>query len=166
MSIIITVWLVVFSIAGLAFPQTPVLQVDDLRRLTGTQWTGALTYMDYRSNKQVSISSNLTVTQVAGDEMSWVFAYEYPHEPKADSKHTVTITEGGTRVDGKQVTERILLDADTIRIAAEQAGTDNDRKALLRYTYLIAPSHFSIKKEVRYEGTAEFFERNRYSWKR
>jgi hypothetical protein len=166
MNILIAASLVVFSIAGLALPQTPVLQVDDLRRLTGTQWTGSLTYTDYRSNKKVSIPSNLIVTQVAGDEMSWVFAYEYPHEPKANSKHTLTITEGGTRVDGRQVIERILLDADTIRIVTEQAGADNDRKALLRHTYLIAPSQFSLKKEVRYEGTAEFFERNRYSWKR
>jgi hypothetical protein len=35
-----------------------------------------------------------------------------------------------------------------------------------RYTYLIEASSFSIGKEVRPEGAAEFFARNRYSWKR
>lgn len=43
---------------------------------------------------------------------------------------------------------------------------DNDKRALFRYTYLLGAKSLSIKKEVRYEGASEFFERNEYSWKR
>ena len=166
MSIFVTALLVVSSLAGPAFPQTPKVQAGDLRRLTGTQWTGSLTYLDYRSNKRVSIPSNLTVTQSAGDDMSWVFEYQYPDEPKANGKRAVTITGGGTLIGGEEVIERTTLDGDALRIVTEQAGSDNDREALFRHTYLLAPSSFSIKKEVRYEGTTAFFERSRYSWKR
>ena len=58
--------------------QSPRVSAEDLRGLTGARWTGTLTYLDYRSNKQVFIPSNLTVTQAAGDENAWVFEYEYP----------------------------------------------------------------------------------------
>lgn len=166
MSIFVTALLVVSYFTALAFPQTPRVQAGDLRRLTGTRWMGVLTYLDYRSNKRVSIPSNLTVTQSAGDEMSWVFEYRYPGEPKANSKRAVTVTGGGSLIDGEEVIERTALDGGALRIVTERAGSDNDKKALFRHTYLFAASSFSIKKEVRYEGTAEFFERNLYSWER
>lgn len=166
MNIFVTVLLVASSLAGLNFSQTPKFQAKDLRRLTGAQWTGALTYLDYSANKKVSIPSNLTVTQSAGDKMSWVFDYQYPDEPRANKKHPVSITEGGTVIDGEKVVERMTLDAAALRIVTEQAGSDDDKRALFRHTYLFAASSFSIKKEVRYEGTAEFFERNEYRWKR
>ncbi|HJU54258.1 MAG TPA: hypothetical protein VJ715_06795 [Pyrinomonadaceae bacterium] len=146
--------------------QAPTVRLEDLGQLTGEPWAGSLTYLDYRSNKKVSIPSNLTVTRVPGEEMSWVFEYQYPDEPQANSKQTVTITEGGTVIDGEKVIERTALDGGALKLVTERTGSDNDRKALFRYTYLLGPSTFSIKKEVRPEGAAAFFERNEYSWKR
>ncbi|HEX7177685.1 MAG TPA: hypothetical protein VF240_20670 [Pyrinomonadaceae bacterium] len=166
MSVFVSALLILSSFAGLAFPQTPKVRAEDLRPLTGAQWTGSLTYLDYRANKKVSIPSNLTVTQLAGDEMSWVFEYQYPDEPKANSKQTVTLSKDGTVIDGETVIERTSLDGRMLRIVTEQTGKDNDKDALFRYTYLLGPSSFSLKKEVRPEGVAEFFERNQYSWKR
>ena len=166
MRIFVYALLIASSFAGLAFPQTPKVQVEDLTRLTGAQWTGGLTYLDYSSNKKVSLPSNLTVTRALGDEMSWVFEYQYPDEPKANSKRTLTLSKDGTVFDGETVIERASLDGGTLRIVTEQSGKDNDKDALFRYTYLLGPSSFSIKKEVRPVGAAEFFERNQYSWKR
>ncbi len=37
---------------------------------------------------------------------------------------------------------------------------------MFRFTYTLDGAAFSVKKEVKPEGAAEFFERNRYSWKR
>lgn len=166
MSIFVSILLVAASFAGLALPQAPAVRVEDLAQLTGAPWTGSLTYLDYRSNKKVSIASTLTVTRVPDDELSWVFEYQYPDEPKANSKQTVTIGEGGAVIDGEKVVERTVLDGGALKVVTEQDGSDDDRKALFRYTYLFGPSSFSIKKEVRPEGSAEFFERNQYSWKR
>jgi len=47
-----------------------------------------------------------------------------------------------------------------------KSGMDNNKKALFRFTYMISPKSFSIKKEVRYEVMQEYLERNQYNWKR
>ncbi len=166
MSLFGSALLIALSMVALAFPQTPRARAEDLRRLTGARWMGTLVYLDYRSNKEVSIRSNLTVTELPGEVSSWVFEYEYPDEPKANSTQTVTLDQDGTVIDVGTVIERITLDGGALRIVTERRGRDNNRDALFRYTYLIGASSFSIKKEVRPEGAAEFFERNRYSWKR
>ena len=152
--------------AALILPQSAKVLPEDLRRLTGARWAGMLTYTDYGSNKRVSIPSTLTVKEATGDASSWVFEYEYPDEPKANGKQTVKLDEGGTRLDGETVVERTSLDGGLLRIVTERRGTDNDKPALFRYTYLIGPSSFSVKKEARYDGASEFFERNVYSWSR
>lgn len=166
MNIFVSALLVATSFFGFAFTDTPKVTSDDLQRLTGAQWTGQLTYLDYRSNKKISIRSNLKVTQSAVDKLSWVFAYQYPDEPKADSNDTITISADGKMIDGEQVVERSVLAGNTLKIVTEKTGTDNDKKAIFRFTYLLNPTSFSIKKEVRHEGSTELFERNQYSWQR
>ena len=164
---ILFVALSAFSLfAALILPQSAKILPEDLRRLTGARWSGMLTYTDYTSNRRVSIPSTLIVTESAGDASSWVFEYGYPEEPKANGKQTVKLDDGGTRLDGETVVERTSLDGGLLRIVTEKRGTDNDKPALFRYTYIISASSFSVKKEVRIEGASEFFERNVYSWSR
>lgn len=150
----------------LGFSKSPKVKAKDLQQLTGTQWTGTLTYLDYGKNKKVSIPANLIVTTSAADKLSWVFDYQYPDEPKANSKETVTLSRDGKIFDGETVVEKNKLDDGTIKIVTEKAGMDNDKKSQFRFTYLLSRTSFSIKKEVKYDGTNEFFERNQYSWKR
>lgn len=166
MYFLFSVLLIATHLFAPAVPSAPKVTDKDLRLLTGAQWTGTLTYLDYRSNKKVSIPSTLTVTRSAEDKRSWVFDYKYPDEPKADEKETVTISKDGRAINGETVTERTKLPGGTLRIVIEKKGRDNDRDAVFRFTYLLNAKSFSIKKEVRYEGTAEFFERNEFSWKR
>jgi hypothetical protein len=158
--------LVASAFAGLFPPQAPRVSPQDLRKLSGARWTGTLTYLDYRSNKKVSIPSSLTVTQAAGDENAWVFEYEYPDEPKANGKQTLKLEEEGRVFDGETVSERTGLDGGGFRLVTVKRGRDNDKDALFRFTYTLDGGTFSVKKEVKPEGAAEFFERNLYSWKR
>ena len=146
--------------------QTQFVKPEDFRPLTGGRWTGTLVYLDYRSNKEVSIASNLTVTESQGDKLIMIFEYEYPNEPKANSKEQVKLTSDGSSINDEKVVKRENLDGGILRLVTERRGKDNDRDALFRYTYLIAESSFSIKKEVRAEGSTTFFERNRYTWRR
>jgi hypothetical protein len=166
MKVLVFALLAASAFTGLFPTQAPKVSAEDLRLLTGARWTGTLTYLDYRSNKPVSIPSNLTVTQAAGDESAWVFEYEYPEEPKANGKQTLKIEEGGTVFDGETVVERTSLDSGGFRLVTVKRGRDNEKEALFRFTYTLDRSTFSIKKEVRPEGATEFFERNRFSWKR
>jgi len=144
--------------------KTPKIKSSDFKQLTAGQWKGKLTYQDYRSNKKVSILSNLTVTESNEDKLSWIFEYEYPDEPKANKKSIVKISKDGKTFDEETVVERINLPNKTLRIVTTNNGTDNDKPAVFRHTYLLSKKSFSIKKEVKYKGTQEFFERNEYSW--
>jgi len=148
------------------FAQTQTVTPEDFRLLTGKRWMGTLVYRDYRSNKEVSIPSHLTVTESKGDSLTWNFRYEYPDEPKANSAEMVKLTKNGTSINDEMVVAREKLDGGVLRVVTERRGKDNDRDALIRYTYLISPSSFSIKKEVRPADSTEFFERNRYTWQR
>lgn len=139
---------------------------DDLHLLTGTQWSGTLTYLDYRSKKKVTIPVNLNVRANGEDKWSWVFEYEYPDEPQANSKEIVRLSKDGRTMNGEVVLERISLPGNTIRFVTEKNGEDNNRKASIRFTYSVNAKSFSIRKEVRYEGEEQFFERNGYDWKR
>lgn len=163
---IAAVFLITWSLVAPVFSSQPKINQKDLQRITGAQWKGTLSYLDYRSNKKVSIPSNLTVTRSAADKLSWIFEYQYPDEPKANSTDTVTISKDGRVIDGETVIERTSLTGGTIRIVTEKKGTDNDKSALFHYTYLISAHSFSIKKEVRYDGATEFIERNQFDWKR
>lgn len=139
---------------------------DDLQILTGTQWSGTLTYLDYRSKKKVSIPSQLIVRPNGDDKWSWVFEYVFPDEPHANSRDILRLSEDGKTINGEVVLERIGLPDDTVKFVTEKKGEDNNRRASLRFTYLLNATSFSITKEVRYEDEAQFFERNRFDWKR
>jgi len=164
--LIIFVLLFAAVFAGLARSQAPRFSEEDLQRLTGARWRGTLTYTDYRSAKKVSIPSELTVTQAEGQGRAWLFEYVYPAEPKANGRRTVTLGEGGGVFDSEKVVERTGNGDGVVVIVTEKRGKDNDKDALFRFTYTFGGSSFSIRKEVRPEGAAEFFERNRYSWER
>lgn len=163
---LISAFLVASIFLGSPLLRTPKIKASDFQRVTGAQWVGTLTYLDYRSNKKVSIASTLTVTQSAEDKWSWDFDYHYPDEPKANNKDRVAVTREGTIVDGENVVSRTRLPGDTLKIVTEKHGPDNDKPALFRFTYLLSSRSFSIRKEVRYEGTTDFIERNQYSWTR
>lgn len=166
MNVILTAVLSASLLAALALPQTARLLPEDLRRLTGARWTGTLTYTDYSSKRRVSIPSNLVVTERDGDATAWVFEYEYPKEPKANGKREVTLGPNGATFDGETVVERSSLEDGLLRVVTEKRGTDDDRAALFRFTYLVGASSFSVRKEVRHDGAEQFFERNVYSWSR
>ena len=166
MNIFVSVLLTVSSLFGLVSIKTAKIKANDLQRLAGVQWTGTLTYLDYGKNKKVSIPSNLLITRSADDKLLWIFEFQYPDEPQANSKRNVMIGEDGRSFGDEMVVERTKLANKTLKIVTNKNGMDNDKPALLRFTYLLGPTSFSIRKEVKYEGASEFFERNEYSWRR
>ena len=148
----------------------PLLQqqllVEDIQVLTGDKWVGSLTYRDYRSNKMVSIPSTLSVSRTADKEPTFELDFQYPEEPKANGKKTVVIKDYGRKLDDEKVVERRQLTNDLLKVVTEKKGKDNDRDALMRFTYLISAKSFSITKEVKYEGSSDYVARNQYNWAR
>ena len=163
---IIFICLTTLILATFGFGQSAKVKTKDFQPLTGAQWTGNLIYLDYGTKKQISIPSNLTITQSKEDKNLWIFEYQYPDEPKANSRDEVKISENGRMFEGGKIVEKIKLPDKTLKIITEKTGTDNDKDSSFRFTYLIGKNKFSIKKEVKYNDAKDFFVRNEYSWKR
>lgn len=166
MKALVLVLLIGSQMFGLVPAKEARIKRDDIQILTGLQWSGTLTYLDYRTKKKLSIPSNLTVKPNGEDKWSWVFEYEYPDEPKANRSEIVRLTKDGRNMNGEVVLERASLPDSTIRFVTEKKGEDNNRSATFRFTYSLNAKSFSIKKEVRYVDEKQFFERNEYFWKR
>ena len=157
---------VIFALAISEYSQSPRLTAGDLRPLEGKQWIGELTYLDYQSKKPTSIKSNVTVSRRSSDKLKWTFTMQYPLEPKADRVDEVVLSEDGRTFDGETVTESTRSPDGTLRIVTTMAGKDDHRDATIRHTYLVGPKAFSIKKEVKFDGSDTYFVRNTYRWTR
>lgn len=148
-----------------AFGQKSKIEPKDLAKLEGAPWTGTLTYLDYSSGKPTAIKCDVTITRDAKDSHVWTFDYRYPDEPKANSKDSVVLSADGRTFDGEAVLE-FSRKGKTSRLVTTKQGKDNDKPATFRFTYLFDDKNFSVRKEVKVDGSADYFERNRYAWSR
>lgn len=156
---------VIFALVSWAFAQTVSVTPDELKTLEGAEWVGELTYLDYSSNEKTSIKSNLKISK-SNDPRVWTFDYIYPREPKANGTSMVGLSADGRTFNDQAVVEKSKLADGTLKFVSTKPGTDNERKALFRFTYLFSATKFSIKKEVKVDGTDTYFERNTYTWSR
>lgn len=137
--------------------QGKILKTDDLASLTGKNWVGRLVYLDYGTNKLTPIETELTVKVKSPGVYEWWTAY--PKETSHNSTDEIVISADGKLLDGEAVKERSFTGA-TLKIVTEKTGTDNNKAARFRFTYLIGKNTFSRKKEVRYDGEIAWFTRN------
>ncbi len=144
--------------------QSPSISTEDLGPLAGGIWTGTLTYVDYGSGKRTSIKCNLKVS--SAEAGTWVAEYIYPDEPKANSTSRIQVSNEGREFAGQRLVEKVRDKDGVLRFVTETEDTDNNKRALFRFTYVLSAKQFSIRKDVKVVGTAEFFERNTYSWTR
>jgi hypothetical protein len=154
------------ALASSTVAQVATVTQMDLASLEGPKWTGMLTYVDYSSNKSTNIRSDVTVRRKPGDANVWVFSYEYPDEPKANSSAEVSLADGGRKFADASVVERKMTSDGKLQFVTTKPGTDNGRAALFRYSYVIGAKSFVVRKEVQFERTTEWFTRNEYNWSR
>ncbi|MEO8573272.1 MAG: hypothetical protein ABI481_04825 [Pyrinomonadaceae bacterium] len=142
--------------------QIVVLKPKDLKLLEGKKWTGTLTYLDYTSNKRTSIRSNLTVARKTNKPATWAFSYEYPDEAKANKLSEAVLSDDGKTFFGERVIAKTHPNRKALMLVTTQPGSDNNKKAVFRYTYLVDAKNLSLKKEVQVEGSSVWFLRNEY----
>ncbi len=156
--------------ASMTAQTTPVALIPaDIDRLTGAPWRGTLEYLDYTSQKQVTIKSTLAVRRLPAQSdgaTAWSMAVGYTDEPDANSGETALLSADGRTFRGEAVQERSVDAAGTLRIVTEQDGPDDNRPARFRFVYLIGAATVSIQKLVRFAPTDAFFERHIYRWSR
>lgn len=128
-------------------------------------WEGSLTYLDYQTGKPFTMPANLIVSQgKSKDEL--VLKNIYPKEPKANSSDKIKIDKNGMLLNKNVVTSREELENGHVQIQTEKKSKDDNKKALLRYTYIIGDDFFLIRKEVQFEQSSDWIKRSEYSYQR
>jgi len=143
----------------------PVITSDDLNLLTGKKWTGKLTYLDYKSNKEVSIPADITVEKTE-DADAFILINEYPDEPKANGSETIRIEDNGKIFGNETVTEKISGEEGSLKFVTEGDGMDNEKPALIRHTYFISKTIFTVQKDVNFRDGNNFLKRHIYEFER
>jgi len=130
------------------------------------KWEGALTYTDYGTGKPFTLSTNLEVVPM-GKERRYKLITTYPGEPQANSTSRLAISRDGKFI-GEERVVTVRNGDGMLEIVTVEYGTDgnDNRPATFRHTYLIGPSTFTRKKEVRFVGESDWLVRNEYSYLR
>ena len=137
---------------------------EDLKVIIGN-WEGSLTYLDYQTGKPFTMPANLIVSQgKSKDEL--VLKNIYPKEPKANSSDKIKIDKNGMLLNKNVVTSREELENGHVQIQTEKKSKDDNKKALLRYTYILGDDFFLIRKEVQFEQSSDWIKRSEYSYQR
>ena len=136
------------------------IKIKDLSSSVGS-WEGKLTYLDYASGKPYTMSANIKIS-LTTDRKGYVLGYEYPKEPHANSKDTTFIM--GNYFGKDKIVEFKKESSGDYKMITEVDGNDgnDNKKAILRHTYLLKSKSFSIIKEVKFEGTNLWIKRNEY----
>ena len=135
-------------------------QVKDLSNSVG-RWEGKLTYLDYSSGKPYTMLANIKI-DLTSDKKVYIMGYEYPKEPQANSKDTTFIIDNF--FDKEKIVEFKKDSVGGFSLVTEIEGEDGNenKKAILRHTYQLISNTYSIKKEVKFEGSDIWVKRNEY----
>lgn len=145
-----------------SFAQKKEFTDKDLKALTGN-WAGQLVYTDYSDDKtQVTLPAKLQVLDM-NDSVALNFTYTEPNGKTVTDKGSLRTYEEGKKLwyDGFDFDIlAVRRNGERLIIIAEREGSDNNKQADIRETFVIGPMVFNIKKEVKYEGAEKFFTRN------
>jgi len=136
------------------------VKVSDLSNSVGT-WEGKLTYLDYSTGKPFSMLANIKIALTA-DKKGYVMGYEYPKESHANAKDTTYILNKLFGTD--KIVDFLKDTSGGFKMVTEKEGNDgnDNKKAILRHTYVLKSDSYTITKEVKFVGTDKWIKRNEY----
>jgi hypothetical protein len=156
---------VLFSvlISNNSLAQTTISSAD-FKPLIGS-WSGTLTYINYSDGTPFSMPVELRIVQIE-ETNKFTFYFSFPDEPQANSEETVSISKGGTMLNGEPVKSKRLLEDGNLEIVTQSMGTDDEQPATIRQTYVIGANVFVTRKDVLFEDQEEWLNRNEFNFKR
>ena len=135
-------------------------RVTDLSNSVGS-WEGKLTYLDYSTGKPFSMLANIKIA-LTSDKKGYVMGYEYPKEPHANAKDTTYILNKLFGTDKIVDFSKDISGGFTMVTEKEGNDGNDNKKAILRHTYVLKSNSFTITKEVKFVGTDKWIKRNEY----
>ena len=134
--------------------------ISDFNNLSG-KWKGQLTYLDYKSNKPVSIPAN-TLFEMVSDSSFDQFIY-YTDEPHKNADSRYTIRENGRVLNNMKLVER-KEEKEKLLLVFEYRGSDgnDNRMATMQRIMELSGKVLTITKMVKYDGENLFIQRHQY----
>lgn len=157
--IILTVFFLVTS------TKAQTISIDDIKHIAGS-WSGTLSYLDYSSNKEVTIQSALIVK--INNDKEYALNISFPKEPGYGGEDIYSVKEKGTMINDMKIIERMNQPDGTLKVVMESKGTDgNENKmATFHHIMLIGKKSFNIIKMVKFDGEEKFIQRNQFAFNR
>jgi hypothetical protein len=139
----------------------PVASAEDFRVVVGGGWNGHLSYLDYSSEALSKIPVEIEIDEPSGRALG--YSIKYPGEMQYNSREKINLSRDGRRLNGGLIVARKRNENGDLVLVTTDQGTDDNRRADVRVTYVIGSTAFSISKEIRFEGENDYFLRNQYS---
>lgn len=147
------------ALAGESHNQ-PLVTVVDFAPLSGDQWTGSLSYLDYGSNTEQRIPVKMQFDAATKNDVR--YQVQYPGETQYNESAMLKVTDEGRALNKETIMNRCLQSDGTLKLVTLSIGEDNDRSAEIRMTYSVSKTKLSIHKEVRWIDEPDFLWRNSY----
>ena len=137
------------------------ISIADFTPLRG-EWKGNLTYLDYSSNKQVTLPAN-TKFEMISDSSFDQFIY-YTSEPHKNDGTRYTIKENGQLLNDMKLLTRIKKSGDAMELVFEYRGPDgnDNRMATMLQVMQFSKHELVITKKVKFDGEDNFIQRHQY----
>ncbi|MBO0356537.1 DoxX family protein [Hymenobacter sp. BT186] len=166
---VVTMLLVVLG--GSVAAQTPTasnkVTMPELQAVV-QQWDGTLTYLDYKTQKQVSLVTTLNGMQSKPRELVLDFIYREPEGGQVKGYDKVQLAADGLSVTWDGIPMRIVrktrLPNQELKLVLEGRGRDDNKDCLIRKTVMLGVRQFTIVKEVKYDNNEGFITRNTYAF--
>lgn len=163
-------FLLLLPLTTTAQKPTPRLLMQDLTALA-QQWPqGSLTYLDYSSQRSVTLATSLNGMQPTPNELVLDFIYQEPEGRQVTGYDKLRLTPDGRHLVWDNVPMQLQtlrrLPGQELRLVLVGEGQDDNRPCTLRRTLTLGPHQLTIAKEVRYAGTTAYLTRNTYRFRR
>jgi hypothetical protein len=142
------------------------LTTDNLTAIEG-EWTGTLTYLNYRDDKTlVSLPVEIIATN-AGKSIDLVMIFTEPGGGSERRTDKIKLKKKQIVFSGDwDLGESKVEDLNNWEVEMSKEGIDNNLKANFLQIMKVSADDILITKKVRYRGEEDYFMRNEYKLKR
>ncbi|WP_022823548.1 DoxX family protein [Hymenobacter norwichensis] len=165
----VTALLVVLASSVVAQAQMapPKVTMPELQAIV-QQWNGTLTYVDYKTQKRVTLPTTLNGMQSKPRELVLDYIYQEPEGSQVKGYDKVQLATDGLSLIWDGVPLRLVrktrLPEQGLALVLEGRGVDDNKSCLIRKTVLMKKKQLTILKEVKYDGSKDFIIRNEYTF--
>ena len=126
-------------------------------------WTGTLTYLNYGDDETlVTLPVDLEASY-SDQGLSFDYLFTEPGGGIEKRNGSLKLKKGKVYYSGIwELVDTKITSLNEWTVELKRSGKDNNRKAQFRQTIEVTAEKITVTKNVRYEGTDNFFMRNQY----